>query len=66
MLNCSARISGAAPYPCDVCGKGFRSSSERKQHLRSKLVHLKKNWKCVACGKRFKQEKVSVKYCGIL
>ncbi|PIK49141.1 putative zinc finger protein [Apostichopus japonicus] len=39
------------PYPCDYCGKPFRTSYEKRRH---EMIHTgDRPWKCTECNKAF-------------
>ncbi|CAG7659822.1 unnamed protein product [Allacma fusca] len=51
MVDCTILSAGEKPHECDVCGKGFSTSSSLNTHRR---IHSgEKPHECPTCGKRF-------------
>ena len=40
-------------YTCDICGKPYRSASDKKKHIRSSHMDANNNFVCDVCNKTF-------------
>lgn len=57
--NVYNNVSLSGPFPCEICGRQFNDTGNRKRHI--ECTHGgKRKWTCFICGKSVRERYVSV------